>query len=313
MNETRNMDDSSNSEELGGNDEQTEGTQESSQQAEQTGGSDSASEGFTQIDRESLSPEMAQQHDSMNSDYTQAKQRLAEQQRLLDGRVSYADLGEMVAQNSEINRLVFDASERIRNNQPVGELPALSQQEAQPSSVSDNIPEEEVLVRKMMREEIAGTLREILPTMLEPLTKVTNYVQQSRDGTEYDLLLNKYPNAKSVSLMQLQNQQMQFKRADDSRITMEDAFGMLALKDPSLLNTQPGQPPSAIVGNNGANRPVVEKGTQKVIVRTLIPPGGILKSLKAAASKLIKEGGSTLVEATERGKQRYDLEHPESQ
>jgi len=308
-----NIDDLSNSDEVG-NDQSLE-TQDSSQSTEQPVGQ--GSDSFTQIDRSSMSAEMQETFDNMNRDYTQTKQQLADERRQLDAMRTNADLGQLVSENPVINKLVYEAVGRLQSGQPIDNpFGETANQQSQQSRPASNMSEEEIAGRALVREEARlaalDAMKEFMPSIMQPLNQVSQYVRQNQAQTEYDVLCQKYPNAKSVSPMALQSTQLKYQRADGTPISLEEAFVMNARANPSLLTAQPNQSPSQGVAVK-TSRPVVEQGgAGSGATTSLVPSKTLYARIKELASAQRKEGSSSLSEATARSQDRFLREHPES-
>lgn len=309
---TQNIDDQSNSEEVGTKTDQSEETQATSQPTEQATGQ--ASESFMNVDRESLTEEERTRYDSMNGVFTQRMQSLAEARRELDARRSHADLGAIITENPAINRLVFDAVRRVQAGQSI-DNPFSDNQPAPQSPGESNMSEEEIAANTLVERAVRKVLGEVLPQALQPLNQVTNYMQQNQAQTEYDVLCAKYPNAKSITSLQLQNKQLQYRRSDGTTISLEEAYSLLAGQNPGLLTSRPGEPPARTLagGKIPAKIPAVEPGTGgSGIGVPLVPPETLYEQIKGLAAQQIKDGVNSFTNATQRARERFRREHPES-
>jgi len=308
---TKNIDDQSNQTEV--NIDQSVGTQGSSEPTEQATGQ--ASDSFMNVDQESMTDAEKERFNNMNSVFTQRMQSLADTRRELDAKRSHTDLGELVAQNPEINKLVYEAVGRIQAGQPI-ESPFGNNQQSAQSQVAQDMTPEEIEARKLIAEVTTDVLQKMMPTFMQPVHQVTQYMQQNQVQSEYSVLCNKYPNAKSVSLMALQNKQLQYRRNDGSMIKLEEAYDLMAGSNPALHTTQPGQPPQQKLAGGvlPKSKPGVEQGYYGGgAITTPAPVGTLLSKIRDVAKRNAKEGAGGLNNATRRAMERFAKEHPQSQ
>ena len=301
-----NIDDQSNSAEV--SDDQSAGTQDSSQPTEQAMGQ--ASDSFMNVDLESLTDAEKERFNSMNGVFTQKMQLLADRGRELDAKQNYADLGELVKENPVVNKIVFETIGRIQSGQPVNSPFSNNQPNAQSPAVQDRSPEE-IEARKL----ITDVLQEVMPGLMLPVTEVTRYMQNNQVQSEYGVLCNKYPSAKSVTLQALQNKQMQYRGQDGSMIKLEEAYDLLAGQNPALHTRQAGQPPKQQLAGGALPkaRPGVEQSSSGGGAITVpSSAGSVLSKLKSALKRNTEEGSNSFGGATRRAMERFNKEHPRS-
>lgn len=302
-------------------DDQTGGTPGESQSSEQGGGQPSGA--FTGVDRATLTPDMQAMYDSMNGDYTQKNQALAEAQKLVDARRDFAAIGELVEQNPAINKLVWDAVAQQRSGQP---SPEPIQPNIQPNNFGAGVvPQgdaspEELAGRAMISEEVmkvVGPLMQKIEGLTGPVGQMSTYMANNQAATEYQLLCQEFPSAATIRPQELQSTQLQYSRPGGGSITIREAFLLKAGENPALLAAKPnetpvGTPPAGggVGGNTGPAS--IERGTTGtgVVGGSFRSPKG-LAALRGAAQELReKAGGGSIRQAFDTARQKFNNAHP---
>lgn len=291
--------------------DQPTGTPAESQASEQS--TDQVSGDFTGIDRNTLTPDMQKMFDSMNSDYTKAKQGLATQVATLESRRDFAAIGEVVENNPAINRMVWDAIAKIKAGQTLDEQQPDDRNAGLAGATSvprDDMSPEEQAGRNMIAEEVAKAVKPLadqLNSMAGPLGQMTTYMSQNQASTEHQLLVAKYPAAASLRPQEIQTTQLKYQTASGGMISMEDAFVLMAVKNPALLTATPDQTPSG-------GKPPTEGGDGVVGVerggagggtglpKSFMPGSGGFAAIKEAANKLMTDGTGSISGAINRAK-----------
>lgn len=295
-----------------------------SPQPEQPTGQDS--DAFSGIDRATLTPDMQKMYDSMNGDYTKSKQALADQERTWDERRDFAAIGEMIENNPQLNGMVWDYIGKVKAAQNTGEPLATSRpspaapETGETARLDQMTPEQqeaylnEKAGRNMISEEVmkvVGPMMTQLNNLAGPVNQMTTYMSQNQANTEYELLCNKYPAARTVRPQELQTVQLKYNRTGGGSITTEEAFLLYAATNPALLSADPNQTPAggnAPVGDGSGNTgPTgVERGGIGAGAGSLKPGTRGFAELKATAAKLLKDGTGGVANAVNRAREIHN-------
>lgn len=277
-------------------------TQDASQSTEQPSDQDSVP--FSNIDRDSLSPEMQGMYDNMNAHFTQSNQDNAETRRQLDEERNYAAVGRLVEENPAVNELVWNEIYRARAGEAPLEGANVSHSPQPDGQPPEGMSPDEVAARKMIADVVQQVLATNMPQYLKPMETIHRTMQQTQAQTDYDLLCQKYPAAKTIRPNELQVVQMRYKRADGSAISVEEAYTMMAAKNPLLLTAVPNQPPSQ-TGGTKPTVPSTERGSEQGSDTQLFADTSTksrFKQIKEMAQQLIKDGVGGLPNATDRAR-----------
>lgn len=285
-------------------------TQDTSQSGEPTG-SGTDSQAFTQIDREQLTSELQQRWDQMNTDYTSKTQALADRVRQADADRQFAAVGKLVEQNPAVNKLVWDAVNRLRAGESLSDTPAPATQATSPAT-QDQMSPEEAAGRRMIQEEIQTALKEFMPQIMNPLQSVMGVMHQNQARTEYELLVQKYPAAKAILPNELEGVRLRYKREDNSPISLEEAFIMMAGQNPALLTAKPDSPPGASTTTTTTTTPPsTERSTQRTGGESFLPGTPGHSKLREMAHKLVETGTGSVSQALGRAAERFGQAHPD--
>lgn len=289
-----------------------------SQSSEQPVGQDS--DAFSGIDRATLTPEMQKMFDSMNGDYTKSKQALSDQEKTWDERRDFAAIGEMIENNPGLNKLVWDHIGQVRAGQNTSQPSPVAPEVGGGVQLDRMTPEQqeaylsEQAGRNMISEEVAkvvGPIMDQIQKLAGPVNQMTTYMSQNQANTEYEILCNKYPAAKTVRPQELQTVQLQYTRTGGGSITTEEAFLLYAVKNPALLNAQPGQTvaggdPPVVVGSGNTGPVRVERGGAESGGGSLKPGTRGFTELKKVAAELAKAGTDSVHNAVNRAREIHN-------